>query len=95
MDKLTDDNIANRLTSLDGWVIQDSRLEKDFEFADFPAAIAFMNRLVPTAETLNHHPDWSNSYNRVHISLTSHDAGGLTENDFAFAMAADEAANQG
>ena len=92
MDKLTEEEINNRLTSLNAWEVRGTCLERDFEFADFGAAIAFMNRLVPTAEALNHHPDWSNSYNKVHVSLTSHDAGGLTENDFAFAKAADEAA---
>lgn len=95
MNKLTDEEIASRLAELEGWVIQGACLEKDFAFVDFQAAIAFMNRLVPTAEALNHHPDWSNSYNKVHISLTTHDAGGLTEKDFSFASAADEAAKQG
>lgn len=93
MDKLTNEEVADRLTELEGWRLRGSCLEKDFEFADFQAAIGFMNRLAPAAEALNHHPDWSNSYNKVHISLTSHDAGGLTENDFSFAAAADAAAS--
>ena len=94
MHKLTDAEIADRLTTLDGWSVNGQSIEKVFEFADFRTAIAFMNRLVPMAETLNHHPDWSNAYNKVRISLTSHDAGGLTDADFAFASAADEAATQ-
>lgn len=93
MDKLKNEEVADRLAKLDGWELRGSRLEKDFEFADFQAAMDFMNRLAPTAEMLNHHPDWSNSYNKVHISLTSHDAGGLTENDFSFAAVADSAAD--
>lgn len=90
MEKLTDEEIAIRLAELDEWVMQDERIEKEYEFADFQTAMSFMNLLVPTADALNHHPDWSNSYNRVHISLTSHDAGGLTDADFQFAAAADE-----
>ena len=90
MEKLTDKEVAIRLAELDEWVMQDQRIEKEYEFADFQTAMSFMNLLVPTADALNHHPDWSNSYNRVHISLTSHDAGGLTDADFQFAAAADE-----
>ena len=91
MGKLTNEEVANRLAELNGWAVRDGCLEKDFEFVDFQAALAFMNRLAPIAERLNHHPDWSNSYNKVHISLTSHEVGGLTENDFSFASAADAA----
>lgn len=94
MDKLTNEEVENRLAELQDWALRKQRIEKDFEFADFQTAIAFMNRLVPTAEELNHHPDWSNSYNKVHISLTSHDVDGLTDNDFQFASAADEAVVQ-
>lgn len=90
MEKLTDEEIAVRLAELDEWIMRDQRIEKEYEFADFQTAMSFMNLLVPTAEALNHHPDWSNSYNRVHISLSSHDADGLTDADFQFAAAADE-----
>jgi len=92
MSKLTNGEIADRLTKLEGWKLREQRIEKDFEFVDFRAALDFINRLAPTAEALDHHPDWSNSYNKVHISLTSHDVGGLTDKDFSFAHAADEAA---
>ena len=94
MNKLADEEVTNRLAELEGWVARDQHIEKDFEFADFRAAMAFINHLVPIAESLNHHPDWSNSYNKVHISLTSHDAGGLTYKDFSFASATDEVAKQ-
>ena len=91
--KALDTTLAHeKAKQLKGWHIHDDCLEKDFAFADFPAAIVFMNRLVPIAEQLNHHPDWSNSDNKVHVSLTSHDAHGLTDADFQFAKAADEAA---
>ena len=93
MNKLTRDEVKERLAGLKGWKVRGVCLEKDFEFVDFRAAMAFMGRLVSTAEELNHHPDWSNSYNKIHVSLTSHDVGGLTANDFAFAEAADKVAD--
>jgi 4a-hydroxytetrahydrobiopterin dehydratase len=92
MTTLSDEIISKKLDQLTGWELVGQCIEKDFTFTDFPAAIVFMNRLVPTAEKLNHHPDWSNSYNKVHISLTSHDVKGLTNKDFEFAAAAEEAA---
>lgn len=93
MEKLSDQEIQEKLASLRGWTLKDNSIQKDFEFEDFAAAWKFMGSLAAVAEKLNHHPDWSNSYNKVSINLTSHDAGGLTENDFEFAKAADEAAN--
>jgi 4a-hydroxytetrahydrobiopterin dehydratase len=92
MTTLSAESLAKKLDQLPGWKLAGQCIEKDFTFNDFPAALVFMNRLVPTAEKLNHHPDWSNSYNKVHISLTSHSAGGLTNKDFEFAAAAEEAA---
>lgn len=94
MNKLTDEEITQRLEVLSGWHLREQSIEKEFEFADFSSAMAFMNRLVPVAEALNHHPDWSNTYNKVKISLTTHEVGGLTEDDFSFVTAADEAASR-
>lgn len=74
-----------------GWEVKGGALHKEFGFKDFTAAFGFMSELAHTAEKLNHHPDWSNSYNKVTINLTTHSAGGISENDFAFAKAADEA----
>ncbi len=59
------------------WKESDSALEREFTFADFPQAFAFMTRVAFIAEELNHHPEWSNVYNRVSIRLTTHDAGNL------------------
>lgn len=84
--------IEKELRHLKGWQYQNSALRKEFVFANFAEAMDFMNRLVPVAENLNHHPDWTNSYNRVTMHLTSHSAGGLTEKDFVLARAADLAA---
>ncbi|PRQ10098.1 putative pterin-4-alpha-carbinolamine dehydratase [Enhygromyxa salina] len=65
------------LAALDGWTLDD-RLRKKFCFADFPAAIGFMTAVAFDAERLNHHPNWTNVYNRVEIELWSHDLGGVS-----------------
>ena len=66
------------VTAPPGWVISDGRLHREFTFADFVEAFAFMTAVAALAEELNHHPDWSNSWNRVSIHIVSHDSGGLT-----------------
>jgi 4a-hydroxytetrahydrobiopterin dehydratase len=76
-------------TSDDGWVEKDGGLERSFRFEDFAEAWAFMSRVALLAETHNHHPEWSNTYNRVEIRLTTHDAGGLTDRDRNLAAAID------
>ncbi|MBE7179009.1 MAG: 4a-hydroxytetrahydrobiopterin dehydratase [Mucilaginibacter polytrichastri] len=64
------------------WKEEDNALKRDFEFADFSEAWAFMNRVALLAEAQQHHPDWQNSYNKVSIALSSHDAGSkVTEKD--------------
>ncbi len=70
---------------LSGWTIGEDRIERSFEFEDFGRAFGFMASVALAAEKLGHHPDWSNSYNRVDISLTTHDAGGITGKDAALA----------
>ena len=62
---------------------------RDFIFADFSEAFAFMTRVALYAEKADHHPEWSNVYNRVHVELTTHDAGGLSLRDVAMARAVD------
>ena len=71
----------------DGWTRDGDALTREFQFADFGAAFAFMTRVALIAERMNHHPDWSNVYNRVTIRLSTHDAGGVTEKDVALAGA--------
>ena len=72
------------------WVEAEGRLRRDFEFGDFSEAFAFMTRVALLAEVRGHHPDWSNTYNRVSISLTTHDAGNtITEADRSLAVAID------
>lgn len=79
---------------LDGWTAVDGRdaIEKRYQFSDFGAAFGFMARVALAAEKADHHPEWSNVYNRVHVVLTTHDAGGVTEKDVALAKAMDAAA---
>lgn len=74
------------------WVETDGCLCREFRFADFTTAFAFMTRVAAVAEEQNHHPDWSNSWNRVVIELRSHDVGAVTERDRRLAVAIDEIA---
>jgi 4a-hydroxytetrahydrobiopterin dehydratase len=67
------------------WELKDGKLHISLKFADFVAAFAFMTAAAIHAEKLNHHPEWSNVYNRVEIDLTTHDAGGITDLDFKLA----------
>ena len=75
----------------DGWEMKGGALHREFAFADFTAAFAFMTRVAEAAERLDHHPDWSNSWNRVVIDLQSHDRGQVTRRDLALAHAVDDA----
>ena len=67
--------------TVSGWEEREGKLHREFTFADFSEAWAFMARVALLAEKLNHHPDWSNSWNKVVIDLVSHDAGGVTDRD--------------
>ncbi|HEY9623331.1 MAG TPA: 4a-hydroxytetrahydrobiopterin dehydratase [Crinalium sp.] len=82
---LDNSEIQARLEKLSGWTLQGQTIQSVRTFKDFIEAIAFVNRLVDPAETAGHHPDLTISYNKVTIALTTHDAGGLTEKDFALA----------
>lgn len=82
------------LSSLSGWSAAEGRdaIVKSFRFKDFNAAWAFMSRVALLAEKLDHHPEWSNVYNRVEVLLATHDADGVTELDLQMARFMDEAA---
>jgi len=87
---LTDQAIEERLKD-SGWSREEGSIVRDFKFADFEAAIAFVNRVAEAAEEANHHPDiFIHGWNKVRLSLTDHSAGGLTEKDFAMAAKFDE-----
>jgi 4a-hydroxytetrahydrobiopterin dehydratase len=73
------------LAALPGWELREGRLCRGFRFAGFVEAFGFMTQVALLAERLNHHPDWSNAYNRVEIALTTHDLGGLSTLDVELA----------
>ena len=87
--KLTDAQRETALASLPEWTLRGDGLAitRRFTFADFSAAFAFMTRVALHAEKADHHPEWANVWNRVDITLTTHDAGGLSERDVAMATA--------
>ena len=87
--KLTDAKIQENLAQVDGWTIENGKLHKEFQFDNFITAFGFMTQLALVAESLNHHPEWFNVYNRVTIDLTTHDAGGISDLDFQWAKQAD------
>lgn len=89
MNKLSESEIKTRLKDVEGWEYEDNAIHTSFEFENFKDAFSAMSRIAFEAEALNHHPDWSNVYNVVNISLSTHDAGGVTENDFQLAKAID------
>jgi 4a-hydroxytetrahydrobiopterin dehydratase len=90
--KLTDDEIHEMLAGLDGWSFEKGKLHREFRFPDFVRAFRFMTAVALVAESRNHHPEWTNVYNRVVIDLTTHDVGGVTAKDFELAAAASELA---
>ncbi|MEH2390398.1 MAG: 4a-hydroxytetrahydrobiopterin dehydratase [Nostoc sp.] len=84
---LTEAEIQESAKVLSGWTVEDSKLQITRRFKDFIQAIEFVNKLVEPAESVGHHPDIEISYNKVKITLTTHDAGGLTQTDFDVARA--------
>jgi 4a-hydroxytetrahydrobiopterin dehydratase len=82
---LTDAEVDARLGEIDGWTFTDGTLRRELTFADFSEAFGFMARVALVAESMNHHPDWSNSWNKVTVEITNHDAGGVSEICFTFA----------
>lgn len=81
-----------RLSKLNGWQIENGQLVKTFQFKFFRGSLDFVNRVGELAEQAGHHPDIDIRYNRVRLSLVTHDAGGLTAKDFDLAARADKAA---
>jgi len=89
--KLTDDERIAALTELAGWTYDPQRdaISRRFTFADFSAAFGFMTRVALAADKIDHHPEWSNVWNRVDILLTTHDCAGLSKRDLKLARAID------
>lgn len=89
---LPQNEVEARLRELEGWRLENGRLLRELEFADFIEAFGFMARIALVAQAMDHHPDWTNVYNRVRIELHTHDAGGITARDFELARRIDELA---
>jgi len=91
MTKLTGPARDTALKSLTGWKAVEGRdaIAKTFQFADFNRAFAFMTRAALLAEKMDHHPEWFNVYNKVEVTLSTHDAGGVTRKDVEMAKAMD------
>lgn len=87
---LDDDQLAEALATLPGWAMRDGSLHRELSFGDFGEAFAFMTRVALVAERLDHHPDWSNSWNRVVVDIISHAQRGVTGRCVALARAIDE-----
>jgi 4a-hydroxytetrahydrobiopterin dehydratase len=82
---LSSESIQQELENLNGWAVKDEKLHKEFEFEDFNQAFGFMTRAAMHIEKMNHHPEWFNVHNRLVVDLTTHDAGGITQNDINLA----------
>jgi 4a-hydroxytetrahydrobiopterin dehydratase len=91
----TQQQIEAELFTLSGWVQKNQTLLKEITFKNFTQAFGFMTQVALEAEKLDHHPDWTNSYNKVLINLSTHDAGGLTELDFKLAKKIDKILEHG
>ena len=75
------------------WIIDNKTIRKEFKFDTFIDAFGFMSKVALLCEKMDHHPDWQNTYNKVRISLTTHDKGGITTNDIKLAESIDKSIN--
>ncbi len=87
--------INKRLEDLEGWEFKDDAIHTSFQFENFKEAFSVMVRIAFEAEAQQHHPDWSNVYNELQISLSTHDAGGVTEKDFKLARSIENIVDAG
>ena len=95
-DTLSQAALQEALAALEDWTMSEDgdALERTYRFSDFMAAFGFMGRVAVYADVVDHHPEWFNVYNRVDVTLTSHDAGGITRRDIAMARFMDRAARK-
>jgi len=87
--KATDSQLESFLTNYPFWTLVEGKLHREFLFEDFTQAFAFMTRVALVAEQKNHHPEWSNVYNRVEVNLVTHEVNGVTELDIRLARLMD------
>jgi 4a-hydroxytetrahydrobiopterin dehydratase len=94
MTRLSKSDVTNQLAHVPGWHVEDDALSKEFTFKTFAGAMKFINQVADIARSSRHHPEIWNSYNRVRLTLTTHDEGGITEKDVAFARDVEETQNR-
>ncbi len=86
---LSPEQLSSALEELEGWCVKEGKLHKVFQFPDFIEAFGFMSKVALVAQTMNHHPEWSNVYGMVRVDLVTHDSGGITEWDVTLAKRMD------
>jgi 4a-hydroxytetrahydrobiopterin dehydratase len=86
---LPESDLATAVSSLPGWTVHNGKLHREYKFAGFPQAFGFMATAAPIIEKRDHHPEWSNVYNKVTVDLSTHDAGGITQLDVDLAKLLD------
>ena len=86
VEKMTIQQIEGNLNDLPGWQLKDEKLHRELKFKNFIEAWGFMTQAAILAESMDHHPEWSNVYSRVTIDLTTHEAGGISQRDFDLAQ---------
>lgn len=93
-EKLSEADITSRLPEVPGWELTDGKLQRTFTFDNFVQAFGFMTSVALLAESMDHHPDWSNVYHRVTIGLNTHDVGGISQLDFELAKKINDIVSQ-
>ena len=93
MRKLSEQEIKENLESLEGWDLSENGIQTSFEFENFKEAFTLMTRIAFEAESMDHHPNWTNVYNTLEITLITHAAGGVTDKYFQFAKAIEKIVN--
>ncbi len=92
--KLTEAQLQSALSQLPNWSIQEAKLHREYQFADFAQAIGFITTAAIRIEKIDHHPEWFNVYNRVRVDLTTHSSGGITQKDVDLAQMLEKIADK-
>jgi 4a-hydroxytetrahydrobiopterin dehydratase len=92
--KLSESELLQELSKLPSWKVKDGKLHREYAFADFVAAFGFMTSAALVAQSMDHHPEWFNVWNRVNIDLMTHDASGITQMDVKLAQSMEELARR-